>query len=292
MCILIYNIFYKKIFNIEDKLKWETNLNIKGIQKLNGESLKLIKDIDLNQFYKKFKELKPNDKLPNKDFLIWLIGFFEGDGSFVMSKRGDLKIRITQGFKDKEILELIKNNLNMGGININSKKNQTYNWDVYKRRDIYLLCLLLNGNIVLPTRWIKFGIFLNKLNEFLLKNNEEIILLKNELLLPSLENSWLSGFMDSKGSFIIEKNLRIKYILSQKYLVNKYVLDYILELFNNLQGDIIGVVNEDSKKGENYVLCINELKNVVIIFDYFNKYPLKKKDNILKFKEVFNLLKK
>lgn len=74
---------------------------------------------DFRIFFKEFKRLKPNDELPNRDFLEWFIGFFEGDGSFIIAKRGDLRLTIIQSFKDKESPK--------GGI---PKKKY---WNIYKK---------------------------------------------------------------------------------------------------------------------------------------------------------------
>lgn len=264
---------------------------------------------DFRIFFKEFKRLKPNDELPNRDFLEWFIGFFEGDGSFIIAKRGDLRLTITQSFKDKEspqggdskkeVLEYIQKNLKMGGININSKKNQTYNWNVYKKRDLYLLCLLLNGNLVLPIRSIKLGIFINKLNEMLLKNNEKIIKYSYSIKLPSLDDSWLLGFTESEGNFSASilkdtSTYRLRYILTQKHKINKYVLEYILELFNNLnKKNMCGSVVEHSTGKDVYELRVNGLTNILIIINYFDKYEFisKKKDSYKKFKEVVLLIK-
>lgn len=265
---------------------------------------------DFRIFFKEFKRLKPNDELPNRDFLEWFIGFFEGDGSFIIAKRGDLRLTIIQSFKDKEspqggdskkeVLEYIQKNLKMGGININSKKNQTYNWNVYKKRDLYLLCLLLNGNLVLPIRSIKLGIFINKLNEMLLKNNEKIIKYSYSIKLPSLDDSWLLGFTESEGSFSASilkdtSTYRLRYILTQKHKINKYVLEYILELFNNLnKKNMCGSVVEHSTGKDVYELRVNGLTNIlIIIINYFDKYEFisKKKDSYKKFKEVVLLIK-
>jgi len=37
---------------------------------------------------------------PSDEFLTWLIGFTEGDGSFIVSGRGSLQFVVTQGDKD------------------------------------------------------------------------------------------------------------------------------------------------------------------------------------------------
>ncbi|GMM49026.1 hypothetical protein DAPK24_040440 (mitochondrion) [Pichia kluyveri] len=134
---------------------------------------------------------------------------------------------------------------------------------------------------MIPTRYLKFVIFLSKLNESLLKNNEDIIFIQNKLKLPSLED----------GCFTALKNTstyRLKYILAQKGNINKYVLDYILELFNSLnKGSKVGSVVVNNLSNDVFEMHILGLKNI-IIFDYFNKYKLlsKKRNSYEKFKDV------
>jgi hypothetical protein len=47
-----------------------------------------------------------------------LIGFTEGDGSFVVNKNGTLEIRITQSSKDAQVLFYIKKELGFGSVSI------------------------------------------------------------------------------------------------------------------------------------------------------------------------------
>lgn len=252
---------------------------------------------EFNAFYEKYNELKPLNKKPSKEFLEWFIGFFEGDGSFILAKRGDISLCIVESEKDKEILEYIKTTLNMGNVIQDSKKNKTLKWVVNKQRDINLLCLILNGNLVLPIRLIKFSQFLGKLNEKKLKNNEDIIILKNNVILPRLNDHWLSGFTDAEGCFTISilsnsTSYRIRYILSQKYEANKYVLVHILSLFNKIGDKNIGSIEPHTIE-DNWELRINGLNNNLVILNYFDNYPLlsKKKESYIKFKELCLLIK-
>lgn len=54
-------------------------------------------NFDFTAFYKRRKEsrLAPNKK-PSAQWLTWLIGFAERDGSFIVTNRGDLMFVITQ----------------------------------------------------------------------------------------------------------------------------------------------------------------------------------------------------
>lgn len=56
----------------------------------------------------KHEALAGDRPLPSKEFLAWLIGFTEGDGSFIVNNRGDLAFVITQATSDIRTLEFIK----------------------------------------------------------------------------------------------------------------------------------------------------------------------------------------
>ena len=75
----------------------------------NLTSLTTTKDpnisFDFTLFYTKYKALYGERPLPSKEFLTWLIGFTEGDGSFIVNKRGDLAFVITQSTSDIRTLE-------------------------------------------------------------------------------------------------------------------------------------------------------------------------------------------
>lgn len=260
------------------------------------------KKFNLNLFYEEYEKLYPNNKKPNKEFLEWLIGFTEGDGSFIATKNKELFFVITQSESDLNILNLIKNNLNIGNINIQSNKNKTYRYVIRKKSDIYLICLLFNGNMVMPTKQQRFIQFLIILNEYIIKyknNKYNIIEPLNYCILPSLKDSWLAGFTDAEGCFtcsILSNSnnaYRIRYILTQKWDINKEILEYILNIWSksiyqkNDNIKLIGSIVPHSI--ENYwEIRINGLKNCLIILDYFDNYPLlsKKKYSYILFKEI------
>lgn len=296
--ILYQHIFYKKILDliliisilyiIYKNITQEENLyNI-----LYNNSL-----FDINLFYSEYKRLLLNNKLLSLDFIIWFIGFMEGDGSFTIGKK-NLEIVITQ--KEKEVLEKIVKELNIGSVTLQSKKLNYYRWISRKDREIYLLCLLFNGNLVLLKRLIKFNLFLNRFNERLLKNKQLIINLKYYCKLLSINNSWISGFTDAEGCFsisILNSNTnayRLRYLIAQKWEFNKYVLEEINKEFSKYNNNIlIGKVNQHSIEN-NYELRINGLKNCKFLINYFDKYLLLSKKFISynKWKDVMYMIEK
>lgn len=236
-----------------------------------------------------FRLVYPSKPLPNDDFLYWFIGFMEGDGSFTITKRGDLQWVVTQSIQDNQILEYIKSEFGFGNIYIQSQKQKTKRYIIQDLTNLYLMCLLFNGNMYFPVRQAKFHLFVTKLNEKIIRNklgnNWPLIKPNFELKKVSLQDYWLCGITDAEGCFSISflKNskhaFRIRFILSQKWDANKNVLYDILKLFelkNN--GRPVGSVVKHSNPIANvFELRINGLKNQNQILEYFDKFPLKTK---------------
>lgn len=118
---------------------------------------------EFSSFYSKFKEYYPDLKQPDSRFLEWLIGFSEGEGSFILAKRGDLSFVVTQSSSDllpgatrggwerrsREVLNYIKDNLGFGRVIKQSIKQNTHRFVIqeelapfFNKKNIYLICLL------------------------------------------------------------------------------------------------------------------------------------------------------
>src|ERR1700761_7201254 len=106
------------------------------------------KTFDFSAFYSKFTENYPHLQKPNPNFLEWLIGFSEGEGSFISAKRGDLAFVITQSSTDIQSLNYIKKNLGFGSVIKQSVKQNTHRFVVQDLKNLYLICLMFNGNMV------------------------------------------------------------------------------------------------------------------------------------------------
>lgn len=147
------------------------------------------KSFDLTSFYSKFSEYYPNSKQPDKNFLEWLIGFSEGEGSFILAKRGDLAFVITQSTSDVKSLYYIKDKLGFGKVIKQSVKGNTHRFVIQDIQNLYLVCLLFNGNMVFPIRKARFLTFLSAFNEKLLKRNLITITPLDICVTPSLKDA-------------------------------------------------------------------------------------------------------
>lgn len=200
---------------------------------------------------------------------------------------------------------------------LESKKNKIYRLAIRKKLDIYLICLIFNGNMVLPSRQQRFLQFLIAYNKYIIKyanNKFQILNPINKCVLPSLKGNWISGFTDAEGSFSCSifsnsnENYRVIFKLSQKWDINKHVLEHILYLLftqkypintdnivffpgerNKYSEDIslIGTVVPHSLK-YTWELRINGLNNCMKILSYYDEHPLLSKKSISykNFKEI------
>lgn len=148
--------------------------------------------------------------------------------------------------------------------------------------------------MVFPTRKARFLTFMSAFNEKLLKNNLPTITSLDTYILPSLNDAWISGITDGEGCFTcsILKNssgYRFRYILTQKWEANKFILEHILSLFSTYL--VKGSVDPHSINNV-WELRVNGVTNCKGLFTYFDKFSLitKKNDSYLKWKFIHSRL--
>ena len=229
-------------------------------------------------------------------WLSWLIGFAEGDGA-ILEHKGRCTFVLTQ--KDDKVLHEINQVLNIGIVKhfYDNKGNRKYSrWIVSENKGIFLLYLLLNGNLVLESRIKQLSKWNTALNNasrfnfatFYSKKVPELIEIVKK---PSVKNAWLSGFTDAEGCFSVKIENRKKafyvhllFILDQKN--GEEVLNTISLMLNANTKSALKTVNKyiSIKKDINYIntmfrltLSCNDSKKLITntILDYFHKYPLK-----------------
>lgn len=130
--------------------------------------------------------------------------------------------------------------------------------------------------MVFPTRKARFFIFLASFNEKLVRKNLNPIKSLDTCIKPSLKDGWLSGITDGEGCFTASLlsnsiNFRFRFILTQKWEVNKPVLEHILSLFDPMfvKGSVV-----PHSLNNVWELRVNGIKNCKGLFIYFDKYLL------------------
>jgi LAGLIDADG endonuclease/Cytochrome C and Quinol oxidase polypeptide I len=238
-----------------------------------------VKDFNFKNFQIYYK-LHFDRKAPCDNFLTWLVGFTEGDGSFVISKtKKNLQFVITQSTEDIAILHYIQNNLGFGKVIKQGKRTSRY--IVQDLVNLHLIILLFNGNIILPTRKKNYKNFLDNFNQKIIKGKiksfEQVEFIISEIL-PSITNSWLSGFTDAEGCFTVSflktsNAFRLRYIVSQKGDSNISILSHLILLFK------AGALEAHSVKS-NYSYILTGEKASFNLYLYFYNFPLKTKKAI------------
>jgi len=228
-------------------------------------------------FYEKYNTHLPNNKIPSDKFLTWLIGFTEGEGSFIVNNRGDLVFVITQATMDKQVLEFIQEILGFGKVIPQSAITSRY--VTQNKKEIDIIISLFNGNLVLPQRKAKFDLFVKGFNKWVTKGRIllEPIVINNRSILPTLNDAWFAGFTDGEGCFTCSigetKGFTFNFNISQKWEINLKVLEHFSVLFRN------GIVSRHSVENV-YEFRVGGVNNCKIIFPYFDNYPLYTKKSL------------
>lgn len=231
---------------------------------------------NFNEFNIQYKLLFGNSKeLPDFEFLTWLIGFVEGDGSFIVAKRGDISFVITQDSRDIQVLNIIQDVLGFGKV---IKQGQsTSRYVVQDKKGLYLICLLFNKNMVSPQKLKSFSKFLSAFNAYAGKGTLRFkpVNFSNSTVKPALKDAWLAGFTDSEGCFSVSiysnsNRYSILFDLAQKGEENKEILELFVTLFN------VGKIYKHSNKFT-YYYRVNGLSDTAKLFNYFDTYELRTK---------------
>lgn len=211
----------------------------------------------------------------SKDFYNWLIGFTEGDGSFIINKYNKyLEFKITQSSEDAQILFYIKKELNIGSVSKQDKKSNTHQFRIRDKEGLFKIIQIFNGNLYLSK-------YQNKFKEFVIRYNEtyktNIILIDSSKNKVTLDNAWLSGFTDAEGCFSIKiyKNRGITYIKSTFILDQKNEEDLLNEISQLLYFKNLSKLRKTTDNVYRIEISCNHIERNKILLNYFNLYNLK-----------------
>ena len=165
-----------------------------------------------------------------------------------------LYLHITIDSRDKDVLNDIKDKF--GGVIYSIKGTNTSRYLLYNEKNLIPLINAINGLIRNPT-------IIKKMREFCIINGIELIQPKP----LSLNNGWLSGFIDSGGSiYFNEWSGQVIISITQK---NKFLLKPLV----NLYGGRIYLLSPKIGAFKYVIYRKAELFNLIDI--YFSKYPLR-----------------
>ncbi len=255
----------------------ETSFNFKAYRKISGNN---------------------SDKISD-DWLTWFIGFSEGDGAFLTGidkdkdkdkykdkdKDKDKRLRFIITQKETAILNHIHETLGIGRVRSYGRFSR---YHVDDKNGILVLIALFNGNLVLDKRKVQVKKWLDTLNI------EQI----NNKVLPLLNNSWLSGFIDAEGCFNVtlfkRKAMALGYQVKLRFMIDqKDSLDNMLFIKDRLN---IFLTHRKLKKGTlgtMHRIESNSFAKVPLITEYLNRFRLKSKklESFDKWVTVYELVK-
>jgi intein/homing endonuclease len=183
----------------------------------------------------------------NNKFYEWLAGLIDGDGSFLLSKKGYASLEITMDVRDEHALQIVKN-VYGGSIKLRSGAN-ALRYRLHHKSGLLSLIKDINGKIRNSNRLVQ-------LNKICIKY--ELILIYPKPL--TYNNAWLSGFFDADGTITINStNNQLSISASQK----TYEL---LEPLVKLHGGNIYIDNGRSQSFKWYISKKEDILNLIFYF--------------------------
>ena len=212
----------------------------------------------------------PIDK--DQRFYEWLAGFIDGDGCFLLSKKGYASLEIVTQLRDKKCLYLIKQKFG-GSVKLYSGDNYL-RYRLHHKDGLLNLIDKINGLLQNPTRILQLGKICDKYN-LELKDPKSL----------TYYNGWLSGFFDTDGSiYLNEASGQIFITVTQK---NRFILDALVKLYG---GTIYPMVKQEAFKWT----CFKKKEVLSLVNDYFKINPCRSEkmvriNMVEKFYELRNL---
>ena len=250
----------------------------------------------LAKYYATHKKIFLKPSPATSDFLVWFIGFVEGDGSFFIHKqRNQMVFSITQ--KDILVLKVIKKQLGFGQICFNGgPQKNCFLYNVSSYKGIICLIALFNGNIVLNKVQKRFKNWLEYYNTTLIFSTyfKKTVLFNSKKPIVSYCDAWVSGFSQAEGGFYVglgkQKNRHSKQLYSNYRLLIKYHVSQKNELetlqpIRNLFYEQILIKKAHLNMTSMKYILTDKRKSVqqlhlgsrpflIVLICYFNKYPL------------------
>lgn len=217
-------------------------------------------------------------ELNKKQQFEWFIGFAEGDGSWQVDDMDRSIFIINQ--QEPKVLYKIKKLVGYGQITgpyQNRNGSTYYRYRVGNRKGAKQLIEIFNGRFVLNKTKKRFEKYLKAYND---QNSTDEIPLSNNKHVPTLDDPWLSGFIDAEGSFsgVVRKSpendepsaVNIRFTLVQKY--EQETMNYL--------SNLLGAYSSYYKSNNVTRIFCTSIKSRNIIIQYLSKYPLHSNKNI------------
>uniref|UniRef100_UPI0022FD9513 hypothetical protein n=1 Tax=Drechslerella dactyloides TaxID=74499 RepID=UPI0022FD9513 len=201
-----------------------------------------------NIYKKSIHNLSNSDR--DLNFKQWLSGLIDGDGSFLLSKKGYASLEITMDIRDEHALQIIKN-VYGGSIKLRSNA-KALRYRLHHKSGILNIINDVNGHIRNPYR-------LAQLNKICIKYDINLIF-PDKL---TQDNGWLSGFFDSDGSISIDASSSWCLSITAGQKTTELLTPLV-----NLYGGGVHIAHNSLFKWK-----VSKKEDVLKLIEYFKKHP-------------------
>ena len=202
-----------------------------------------------NDSYQYLNNQEENNK--NMKFYEWLAGVIDGDGCFLVSKKGYCSLEIVTQLRDKKILYLIKQQFG-GSVKLISGNNHL-RYRLHHKEGLLKLINKINGLMRNPIRILQLG-RICEIYEIELKDPKPL----------TYHSGWLAGFFDTDGSIYFNEMSGQLFITAVQK--NRYILEALVELYG---GTIYPMVKQEAFKWT----CYKKKEVLSLVNDYFKVNP-------------------
>jgi hypothetical protein len=228
--------------------------------------VKILKNINNSQVTKTFNSLVGTSEAirllaintsSNKKFYEWLAGLIDGDGCFLLTKKGYASLEITMDIRDERALQSVKN-IYGGSIKLRSNAN-ALRYRLHHKSGLLTLINDVNGHIRNSDRLVQLNKVCDKYN---------INLIYPDKL--NYDNGWLSGFFDADGTVTINtSNTQLSIAATQK---TAELLQPLIELYG-------GNIYIDKGKSQSFKWYITKREDILSLVEYFKNHPSRSAKN-------------
>lgn len=185
-------------------------------------------DANSNDSYLSFDNQEKKDR--SVGFYEWLAGVIDGDGCFLVSKKGYCSLEIVTQLRDKKILYLIKQQFG-GSVKLISGNNHL-RYRLHHKKGLLNLIDKINGLMRNPIRILQLG-RICEIYGVELKDPKPL----------TYYSGWLAGFFDTDGSIYYNEATGQLFITAVQK--NRYILEALVELYG---GTIYPMVKQEAFK--------------------------------------------
>ena len=206
-----------------------------------------------------------------KSFCEWFSGIIDGDGCFLVSKKGYTSLEVTMGAEDLPLLQFIKTKFG-GSIKMRSNAN-AYRYRMHNKEGMLKIIACVNGHIRHSTR-------LHQLHRI-------CTYLQVSCQLPSpldKQSHWFAGFFDAEGTILLAvKRERPELTLR---VTNRLIQD--IQWYKDIFG---GSIYFDRSQNGYYSWSIQSREAILEFLVYFKSHPFRsqKAKRLFLIHEYFNL---